>query len=91
MFGTEYDSSHTRIVMSLEVDAHFLNLVKIAPASDKLQGLVYSLTVHIDLGSLPEHGGDSVIGPEPDSMRILERVKEEFKKDFAQSQEVCSG
>jgi hypothetical protein len=66
----------------------YSDLVQVTNSSHKIQDLIRSLPDHFNIESLPEREGLAQIECSEDGWKVLEKVKEEFKKDWQRSKKV---
>ena len=64
------------------------SVAQTVPAGHKIQGHIIRLTQCFDIESIPARAGWSKVEWLYDGSKILDEIKEEFKKEFGRSQEV---
>ncbi len=66
----------------------YSDLLQTTRSSGKIQDLVKSVQDHFDIDSLQEQEGLAKIDCPDEVWKVLEKVKEEFKKDWQRSKKV---
>ena len=75
--------------MASSVDTDFSGLVQTAQPARRVQILVESLVAYVDTESIPAVDGYSKVECMHDETEVLDKIREEFKREPARSKKVC--